>query len=225
MDRIREFLERVGIKYKDIKKYEEPFLHSSYIHETPWDDVSYDRLEFFGDSILGFYTTEHLFNTFPNYSEGEMTLIKHHVVNKEALSKIGRELEIEKLMFLGQGEDRNNLSDSIFEDVIESLIGAIYLDAGDKEARKFVKDYILKDVEKLTLDDAKDPKSKLQELIQADNRKSVSYETDNGIRQEDGKLLFTSKAIFETTTIGEGQGLSKKEAEKVAAKDAIDRMA
>lgn len=225
MDRIKEFLERAGIKYNDLNKYEEPFLHSSYTNETPWDDVSYDRLEFFGDSILGFYTTEHLFNIFPNYNEGEMTLIKNRIVNKEALSKIGRELEIQNLMFLGQGEDKNNLSDSIFEDVIESLIGAIYLDAGDIEARKFVLNYILKDIELLTVEDAKDSKSKLQELIQADNRKSVFYKTDNGIRLKDGKLSFTAKAIFEGTTIGKGKGLSKKEAEKAAAKDAIDRMA
>lgn len=225
MNRIKEFLEKVGIKYNNSKAYETPFLHSSYIHETPWDDQSYDRLEFLGDSLLGFYASEYLFRNFPEYNEGDMTLVKHYLVNKEGLSKVGRRLKLEDLLFLGQGEDRDNLSDSIYEDVMESLIGAIYLDAGHEEAKKFVIEYILKEAQNVTADDVKDSKTKLQELLQGETRKSVTYRTDKGVRDEDSKMLFKAQAIFEDMVIGEGTGFSKKEAEKNAAQDAIDRKA
>src|SRR5210317_103797 len=95
---IKEFLDGQGIKYKDISKYELAFVHSSYINEINSDDESNERIEFLGDSILGHIVAEFLYLKFPHYSQGDMTLIKHHFVNTDYLSKIGKEINIDKYM-------------------------------------------------------------------------------------------------------------------------------
>lgn len=219
--RVENFLKKEGIKYNDVWNYELPFLHSSYTHETPWDDESYERLEFLGDSILGKIVSEHLYLEYPNYDQGDMTLVKHYVVNKEFLANVGRELELHKVLELGQGEDRNNLSDSVFEDVFEALVGAIYLDAGTDEINKFISKHITSKIPNISLNDVKDPKTRLQELLQSETRKSVTYDTDG---RPDENKLFSSRAMFDGQAMGSGKGSSKKEAEKAAAKDAIERM-
>ncbi len=224
MTKIANFLKSQNLNYKDISLYEPAFLHSSYTHETPWDDESYDRLEFLGDSILGKIVSEYLYINFPEYDQGDMTLIKHFFVNKEYLAKVGRELGLQKLMFLGQGEDPNNLSDSVFEDVFESLVGAIYLDLGHEILVKWLDKLILKKIDSIKPEETKDPKTRLQEMLHLDKRKAVFYNTNNGDRDNDGNLVFKAQAIFEDNVVGEGYGPSKKEAEKIAAKDAIERM-
>ncbi len=225
MTKVKKFLKSQDLNFKNIELYENAFLHSSYTHETPWDDVSYDRLEFLGDSVLGKIVAEYLYKNFPEYGEGDMTLLKHHFVNKEYLAKVGRKLKLEELMFLGQGEKIEELSDSVFEDVFESLVGAIYLDLGHDVVSGWLDKLILSNISSVKPIDTKDSKTRLQEMLQSDKRKSVKYKTDEGKRKEDNTLIFTAQAIFEDTTIGEGSGTSKKEAEKDAAKDAIDRMA
>ncbi len=155
MEKIKEFLISENISFRELKNYELPFLHSSYTHETPWDDESYERLEFLGDAILGKIVSEFLYKNFPDYSQGNMTLLKHYFVNKNYLSIIGKELKLEQLMWLGAGENRNNLSDSVYEDVFEALIGAIYLDAGESETKKFLKKHILDKIKDIPIDEIK----------------------------------------------------------------------
>lgn len=223
MEDIKQFLESQDIKYNDLSMYELPFMHSSYTNETPEDDESNERIEFLGDSILGHIVAEFLYRNFPTYNQGEMTLIKHYFVNTEYLSNIGQELKLEDLMRVGQGVSKAGMSDSMYEDVIESLIGAIYLDAGHKEAIKFIHRHITSKIEGITIDDVKDAKTKLQELMQTESRLSVTYDTDKKYNEEDKK--FTSRALFEGNVIGVGRGYSKKEAEKNAAQEALERIA
>ncbi len=223
MEDIRNFLEQQDVKFNDLTQYELAFMHSSYTNETPEDDESNERVEFLGDSVLGYLVAEFLYKNFPKYNQGEMTLMKHYFVNTEYLSKLGKELQIEKLMRVGVGASMTGLSDSMYEDVIESLIGVIYLDAGLEETKKFLHKHITSKMTNITLDDVKDPKTKLQELMQTESRSSVKYDTDKKFNEED--KLFTSRALFDGTIIGEGKGYSKKEAEKEAAKEALERMA
>ncbi len=223
---IKEFLDGQGIKYNDISKYELAFVHSSYIneaHKGDEDSESNERIEFLGDSILGHIVAEFLYLNFPNYNQGDMTLIKHHFVNTEYLSKIGKEINIDKYMKLGGGTQKSGLSDSMYEDAIESLVGVIYLDAGLEETEKFIHKHITSHIMEITVDDVKDSKTKLQELMQTDSRKSVTYDTDKFFNEED--KMFTSRALFDNNVIGKGRGHSKKEAEKEAAKNALERMA
>ncbi len=220
---IKEFLEAQDIKYNDIKHYEIAFVHSSYTNEAPKHDESNERIEFLGDSILGHVVAEFLFKNFREFDQGDMTLMKHHFVNTEYLSKVGKEIHIEKYMKLGGGTQKTGLSDSMFEDAIESLVGAIYLDAGIEETAKFIHKHITSKIIGLTIDDVKDSKTKLQELMQTESRKSVTYDTDKHFNDED--KMFTSRAMFDGTVIGVGRGHSKKEAEKEAAKNALERIA
>ena len=184
MEKIKDFLERENIKYKKIEMYEIAFLHSSYTHETPWDDESYERIEFLGDSVLGKVVSEFLYINFPTYDQGDMTLMKHYVVNKKFLAEVGKKLGLAELMWLGAGEDRNNLSDSVYEDVFEALVGAIYLDAGADEVKKFIHKNITSKVKEIDIEDVKDPKTKLQELLQSEKRQSVTYDTDKRLDLE-----------------------------------------
>ncbi len=220
---IKDFLLEQGIKYKDIQKYELAFMHSSYTNETPEDDESNERIEFLGDSILGHIVAEFLYKNFPEYNQGDMTLMKHYFVNTDYLSKLGKELQIEKFMKVGVGASKSGLSDSMYEDVIESIIGVIYLDAGWEETEKFIHKHITSKIKGMSIDDVKDPKTKLQELMQTDSRNSVTYDTDKKFNDQDKK--FTSRAIFEGNVIGIGRGFSKKEAEKEAAQEALERIA
>ena len=223
MKKIEQFLKSEGIRINNINNYKLPFIHSSYTHEAISND-SYERLEFLGDSILGQIVSEHLYRNFPEYNQGDMTLIKHYVVNKEYLSMIGRKINIEKYMWLGSGENRDNLSDSVYEDVIESLVAAIYLDAGVKETKKWLNKHILSKIQEMDTLTVKDSKTRLQELLQSEKRETVQYNTSNGKRDNKNNMVFTSKAMFDKQIIGTGTGGSKKEAEKTAAKNAIERM-
>ncbi len=220
---IKEFLEEQGINYNNIESYELAFVHSSYINEAGGNGrESNERIEFLGDSILGHIVSEFLYKEFPQYDQGDMTLLKHHFVNTEYLSKVGREIGIVDYMKFGVGTQTHTISNSIYEDAIESLVGVIYLDAGIKETEKFIHKHITSKMVGITVDDVKDPKTKLQELMQTENRKSVTYNTDKFFDED---KMFTSRAMFDGHPIGEGKGLSKKEAEKNAAANALERMA
>lgn len=221
---IKNFLYKQNIHINKINNYENAFLHSSFTHETPEDDISYERLEFLGDSILGMIMAEYLFNNFSQFDQGEMSLIKHKYVGKKFLSKVGKKLKLEEIISVGLGEDKNNLSNSIYEDVIESLIGAIYLDSGYEEAKKFVYKNIISEIpsENINPDELKDPKTRLQENLQAESKNSVVYETD---KRPNDLGYFSSKVKFDKKILGNGKGMSKKEAEKNAAKNALEKIA
>lgn len=221
---VKELLENQGINYNDIESYELALVHSSYVNESGRSkEESNERIEFLGDSILGHIVSEFLYTNFPQYDQGVMTLLKHHFVNTEYLSKVGREIGIIDYMKFGAGTQSHTISNSIYEDAIESLVGAIYLDAGLEETKKFIHQHITSKMVGITVDDVKDPKTKLQELMQTETRKSVTYDTDKFFDESD--KMFTSRAVFEKSVIGEGRGHSKKEAEKNAAANALERMA
>ena len=222
--KLKAFLKKNDIKYNNIHYYKKAFTHSSFSHESQNDDKSYERLEFLGDSILGKIVAEHLFLKYPNYDQGDMTLVKHHLVNKNFLAVVGKKLGFEKVMFLGEGEDRNSLSVSIFEDVFESLVAAIYLDSGSKAANDFVHKHICSKSAKVSVVDIKDPKTRLQELLQSVKRKSVTYKI---VKEEkiDNVNYFNAIVMFDGNKLGAGRGLSKKEAEKEAAKNAYKKVA
>jgi len=224
MDELKSFLKKNNINYKDIDYYKKAFTHSSFAHESKNNDKSYERLEFLGDSILGKIVAEHLFLKYPEYDEGDMTLIKHHLVNKTFLAVVGKKLGFEKVMFLGEGEDKDTLSDSIFEDVFESLVAAIYLDCGPKVANDFVYKHICSKSSKVSIIDIKDPKTRLQELLQSVKRKSVTYKI---VKEEkiNNVNYFEAIVMFDGNKLGSGRGLSKKEAEKEAAENAYKKVA
>ena len=222
---IEKLLRNLEIKYNEINHYIEAFTHMSFVHESKRNDISYERLEFLGDSILGQIIALYIFRNFENMEPGDMTLLRSRVVNKDFLYMVANELKFEKYIRTGKGEINGGISKSIYEDVFESLIGAIYLDLGYLEAKRIVETHICTRIKNINLLDLKDYKTKLQEFLQAEAGKSVEYKVIE-IKETTPikKITFKAKALFEGNVLGVGIGKSKKEAEKIAAKNAYERI-
>ncbi|RKX66864.1 MAG: ribonuclease III, partial [Tenericutes bacterium] len=201
------------------------FTHMSYINESRmFGSESYERYEFLGDSILDKIITTYIFDKFEELDPGELTLLRSHVVNKHYLASISRKLNFQDYILVGNGDQKQTISESVFEDVFEAIIGAIYLDSGEEEATKFVKKQILDKIQYIDFDNLKDHKTKLQELLQSEKRKAVEYKTISQKRGPKG-TIFVVNALFEGNVFGRGKGSSKKEAEQHAAKDAYKKLA
>lgn len=219
---IINFLKEQKIKYKSLNYYITALTHSTYVHESKETNISsYERMEFLGDAVLSMVVADFLFKKYLDYNEGDMTLVKHHFVKKEHLSHIGKSISIEKYMFLGKGTKKEGISDSTYENVIEALIGAIYLDIGITGVSKFINGPILSKIKDVKPEDLKDDKTKLQEWFQLENRKSISYNTS---KTQDKNGNFYSEATFDSGIIlGKGYGKTKSDAEQNAAKDANEK--
>ena len=222
---LKKFLKNLNINYKDIEIYKKAITHTSYINENNLDSSeSYERLEFLGDAVLQKVVSKWLYEN-STRAPGEMTLIRSKIVRKEALANIARELGLNEVLRIGKGENRNNLSDSVLEDSLESLLGALEEDLGHEITEKFIDNHISWRAGAIHLDDMKDFKTKLQELLQAERRSNVIYETkETEELNKDGKILFQSKVSFDGNVLGIGRGISKKKAETEAAREAYNKV-
>lgn len=225
MNKISEFLHKNNVKYKNLDIYEEAFSHMSYINEIKSPDKkSYERLEFLGDSILSQIVSVYIFNNFKDLDQGEMTLLRSYVVKKEFLSKVGKEIHLDDYINIGNGERTNIITDSVIEDVFESLVAAIYLDAGYEEIHKFLNKNILVKIKNIDIDNLKDYKTKLQELLQNKSEKSIEYKIEEKTKlTNNNELEFVVAVYFDDDLLGKGKGKSKKEAAQNAAKDAYKK--
>lgn len=220
-----ELLDAYNIPYNNKKLIENAFIHSSYVNES--DDVFEDneRLEFMGDAVLQICVSERLYHYPSHLSEGEMTLYRAKLVWEEALASYSRKLKLNQYLKLGLGEIKNGGRDrdSIIANLFESFIGALYLDSGLDSVNKIL-DVVLKDIF-ASLEELKitDYKTKLQEFIQADSRKSVSYEVVN-VSGPSNAPEFEVVVKLDALIFGKGKGMSKKKAEQMAAKDAFEKL-
>ncbi len=225
---IKLFLAKQEIDFKNLDIYIIAFTHTSYVHEANDKNLeSYERLEFLGDSVLGKEIAEYLYKNFEDKNPGELSLLRSKIVNKESLSKIGKSFEFEKLIFFGKGEVGKTPSDSVYEDVFESFIGALYLDQGPEKTKEYIVNLfkgIISNMDLNDLNDLKDYKTQLQEKLQAEKRETVKYKTIEKIK-ENNTQLFHIQAILENEIIlGSGKAESKRKAEQIAAKDALSKL-
>ena len=221
ISKIELFLLRREIPYKKIHFYQKAFTHTSYVHETNDELIdSYERLEFLGDAILGKTIAVYLYENYSNLEPGDLSLMRSNVVCKDSLSKIGKEFELEKLAFFGRGEINKIPSDSIYEDMVESLIGAIYLDLGEEVTKAFIIKLFKPVILEINLNDLKDFKTQLQEELQSEKRKTVKYRTVEKNNDKNEKNFF-SQVLLDDLILGEGFSTSKKKAEQKAAEDAL----
>ena len=176
MKTIDEFLEKFHIETNRKDLYEMAFTHSSFNSDAKTHHHDYERLEFMGDSVLGFVIASMLFNEHPDMLEGALTKAKSFLVQSEYLAKLARKIGYPEFIRAGKSlstqEVMNN--QSILEDVFEAVIGAVYLDKGIEFARKFIENIYQDDVKNFTLEEVKDYKSILQEAMQAEYRESVN---------------------------------------------------
>jgi ribonuclease III len=183
-----------------------------------------ERLEFLGDSILNFVVADLLFKKFNDLDEGDLSRLRSQLVKEEPLSKLGNGLKIGDFLNLGVGELKSSgwRRPSILADAFEALIGAIFIDGGMKSAYKFIEDSYVDLIEKINPKEIyKDPKTILQEFLQAQKIPLPSYEVINVEGEAHNQLFTVTCEISKFDVKAEGGGRSRKIAEQEAAKEAM----
>lgn len=207
--------------FKNRKLLKQALTHSSYANEQKINKSGdYERLEFLGDAVLELVSSNYIYRENPEMSEGKMTKYRSSIVCEPALAFCARQIGLEKHILLGKGEEATGGRgrDSIISDVMEAIIGAIYLDSGIGEAETFIHRFVLSDLEHKQL--FYDAKTILQEEVQKGNNGTLHYE----LLHEDGPehdKTFVVEAMVGDMKVGSGTGHSKKAAEQQAAYEAL----
>ncbi len=215
----------LGYTFKNKSLLSNALTHSSYANEVRGGVTSNERLEFLGDSVLSIIVSEYLYSEFSKLPEGELTKLRASLVCEKSLCAFSRELEVGKFLRLGKGEDKGGGRErnSILADAFEAILAAMYLDGGIEVARKHVMRFILSELEHTDDEVFKDYKTALQEIIQRNPEEAVSYilTAESG---PDHDKRFTVEVHLNSNVIGVGSGKSKKQAEQMAAKQALHLM-
>ena len=212
--------------FKDKDLIKTAITHTSFANEARGRVDHNERLEFLGDSVLSLSVSEFIYKTYPKLPEGSMTKLRAGVVSEFTLAKIAKSMGLGKYLRLGKGEQINGgrHRDSILADAFEAIIAAIYLDGGLEPAKEFVIRQLADSIKSLSKSDGSwDSKTLLQELLQVSNKADIRYE----IIAEDGpdhNKSFTAQISNNGKIIGTGQGKSKKEAEQMAAYNALKKI-
>lgn len=214
---IQDLQKRIGYHFYDEKLIRQALTHSSYANERKINKCGdYERLEFLGDAILEMVSSEFLFRKYPDMPEGKLTKLRASMVCEPSLAFCAKDLELGKFLFLGKGEEatggRNRAS--VTSDVMEAIIGAIFLDGGLESAKLFIMNYILNDIEDKQL--FYDSKTILQEQIQKTPGKTISYVL-TGEEGPDHDKIFCVDVLIDGETLASGKGKNKKSAEQEAA--------
>ena len=220
---LNSFCKKVKIRFKNLELLDLAFHHRSITNEIKHIQNN-ERLEFLGDSVLGIVTAAYLYNNFSN-PEGDLAKIKSAVVSEKALAPIALELGIDKLLILGKGEELSGgrKKPAILADCMEAIIGAYYLDSGYKCAEKYVLDFIVPQINKTISTGTKDYKSQLQELYQEKTKSIPKYELAEKTGPDHAQT-FTVYVLLGNKKFGPASAKSKKEAEQLAAKMALEAL-
>ena len=221
--------EALGYTFNDISILETALTHSSYSNELRLKKCECEcneRLEFLGDSVLSIIVSEYLYGHYSRRPEGELTKMRAAVVCEDALSKFAREIDLGSYLLLGRGEEKNNGRErkSITADAFEAVLAAVYLDAGKHGkamVSRFVLPFIIDELRQFENDGIhKDYKTLLQQIVQQADGEKLEYVTV-GESGPDHDKRFEVEARLNSNVIGRGIGRSKRQAEQLAAAEAI----
>lgn len=217
--------EKFTYKFKNPELFNMAMTHSSYANEQKTIE-SNERFEFLGDAILGIISAEYLFNKHKDIPEGELTKYRASIVCEKSLYEVGIDIGIEQSIILGKGEEANGGRErhSIIADAVEALLAGIYLDGGMESAHAFAMTFIPWR-EELALKGMsfKDYKTILQEIVQKNREETLSYRLKDQTGPDHNKV-FTVEILLNSNVFAEGTGKSKKEAEQMSAKKALELM-
>lgn len=218
---LEDLEEKIGYHFENRLLLRQALTHSSFANEQKVNKYEdYERLEFLGDAVLELVSSEFLFQENKELPEGKLTRMRASIVCEQALAYCAKQFGLESYILLGVGEERTGgrTKDSIISDVMEAIIGAIYLDCGMEPAADFIHRFVLSDLEHKKL--FYDAKTILQEVVQQKNEGKLHYEL---IRESgpDHDKLFVVEARIDEKKIGEGAGKTKKAAEQQAAYEAL----
>lgn len=219
--KLKELEKKIGYDFRDFFLLKTAMMHSSYTNERHLEKYRCnERLEFLGDAVLELVSSEFLFRESPRVSEGELTKTRASMVCEPSLAMCARDIGLGDYLLLGKGEEATGgrKRDSITSDAMEALIGAIYLDGGFISAKEFIHRFVLTDLEDKKL--FYDSKTILQEMVQADRNREISYRLV-GEKGPDHNKSFSVEVLIGGDVYGAGQGRTKKAAEQQAAYEAI----
>jgi len=213
------------INFKNNKLKQQALTHRSWVNENSDNQGTNERLEFLGDAILEFIVSKEIYDKFPEKEEGYLTALRANLVNTKNLAEVAKNLGIGDIINLSKGEEDGGgrTNSSLLADTVEAIIGALFLDQGMEGAEEFVKENILVDVQKKASLPLKDPKSLLQEKVQAKSYPAPKYNVVNELGPDHNKE-FTVEVTVNNKSVATGKGKSKSEAEQDAASNALQNM-
>ena len=222
---ISELEQKLQYTFRNVSLLETALTHSSWANERRGRCQCNERLEFLGDSVLGMTVAEHLYRTFPDMPEVRMTRLRAELVCEQSLHQVALGLGLGAYIRLGKGEEHTGGHErpSILADAVEAVIAALYLDGGLAPARAFVHRRVLTDVTAHLSGSSMDYKTRLQELVQQKSGQTLAYEMV-GASGADHSKVFTARVSLNGEPVGEGSGRTKKEAEQMAARSALERL-
>lgn len=212
----------VDIKNNDL--YLLALTHPSCNSENNTKHQDYEKLEFVGDSVVGFVSADLIYKHHPEMDQGLMSKLRSYLVRSKSLANYSRKYNFHESIRIGHSISRDQLyhSDKILEDVFEALIGALYLDQGIEVAYRVIEEIFIEDIINTGIDELVDSKTRLQEEIQSEYREAVKYVLigESGPAHD---RTFEVEVLFNGLVLGRGSGKSKKAAEEAAAKDALSK--
>ena len=215
---------KINYSFKDKHLLILAFVHRSFINENRLITANHnERLEFLGDSILGFLIAQYLYESLPSTPEGELSSLRSRLVEAIACTQYVNQMQIEEYLFLGKGERRNNGRgrESILADLFEAIIGAIYLDGGYSAAKNFLFNNFSSEIEKIIKKPLKNWKALLQDYTQKKYHHTPEYQVISESGPDHSKIFLISVNIADKE-LGRGEGVSKKEAQQAAAENAFN---
>ena len=222
MENIQAFEKVIGYTFKNKELLRIALTHSSYANENklPRDN---ERLEFLGDSVLGFVTAEQLFSEYKTRPEGELRKLRAAVGCEKSLFKFGEKISLGDYIYMGKGEENSGGRNrpSIVSDAFEAVIAAMYIDGGIAVVKPYILSFITEAVKREA--NFKDNKSLLQEEIQKSKGNTIFYE-ELGESGPDHEKVFRFAVKINGEVVGMGEGRSKKEAEQAAAGAALEAL-
>ena len=227
MESLHQLEERLGYTFTNIELLRGALYHSSYANEHRTMGISSnERLEFLGDSVLGFVTAEFLFVQHPDLPEGDLTRIRAALVCEQSLYEVAQKLGLGKYLKLGRGEEAGGGRErtSILADATEAVFAAVYLDGGIGAASALIHRVLLDaEREEVVEERRRDYKTALQELVQRQADQVLTYRMV-GEQGPDHAKTFAAEVLLNGAPLGTGTGHSKKEAEQAAAKAALETL-
>ena len=215
---------KLGYTFRDRSLLSEALNHSSYANEHRSAEVSSnERLEFLGDSVLGFVTAEFLFKTYGKLPEGDLTRIRAALVCEQSLYEVAKFLGLGQYLKLGKGEEAGGgrQRQSILADATEAVFAAVYLDGGMERVREFICRVLLSRAP--AAEERRDYKTTLQEIVQRRSGQVLTYHMVDESGPDHNKT-FLFQVRLNGAPVGQGRGHSKKEAEQAAARDALEKL-
>lgn len=222
---LSELETKLDVRFRDPRLLNLAFQHGSFGSSRPGDRrESYERLEFLGDAVLNLVVCDHLYQRFPDAPEGELAKLRARIVSEPWLARRAKTLDLGRYLLLGKGEERSGgrTRPSMLADLLEAVLGAIYVDSGFGVTHAVASRWLSEMFEELETP-GEDFKSELQELLQIREHRLPRYRI-NRTEGPDHAKMFVAVVEVGRRTLGEGKGASKKLAEQAAAQAALEKL-